>query len=273
MGFWWVLELHLLLLKLSARGVYFGKIWYVCIYESERYTLRVALKLCSRPYAAPLQHHGPLSPWMGDWAEWVQWADWVNAIAQTQVHFTSSFKDLQLKNRKSTLFSLVRDQCGTEKELFCATLVAPNGKKVLFNFSTWWKVSNEEVKCTCVCVIASTQSAHCTHSAQSPIFGEVGRGAAVAPRTADITQERYVLSYFLVCQQAAGRNRKWFSSDSAPPTGPRNFSRQTAFRSRHFSARLAFAQWPHSVSALLLGRTLSERIPDISQRIFFPLIY
>ena len=35
--------------------------------------------------------------------------------------------------------------------------------------------NNEKLKWTCVCVIASAQSAHCTHSAQSPIDGGSGR--------------------------------------------------------------------------------------------------
>ena len=45
-----------------------------------------------------------------------------------------------------------------------------NENKVLFNVSTCWRSLNEGVKCSCVCIIASTQSAHCTHSAQSPIY-------------------------------------------------------------------------------------------------------
>ena len=79
----------------------------------------VALKLLSRPYAAPLQPHDPLPPWMGDWAEWVQWADWVNAITQTHLHFTSSFRDLQhVEKWEIYFFSVQCDQCGTKKELF-----------------------------------------------------------------------------------------------------------------------------------------------------------
>ena len=136
---------------------------------------------------------------MGDWAEWMKWADWLNAITQTQLHFPSSFKVFQhVDKSKSTLFSFVRDQCGTKKVLFhfhissqsvtsdnkkvlsCVALVVPNGKKVLSHFSTCWKALNEELKYSCVCVIAFFQSAHCTHSAQSPIYGEVGHDAAVA---------------------------------------------------------------------------------------------
>ena len=147
---------------------------------------------------------------MGDWAEWVQWADWVDAVTQTQLHFTSSFKDFQCVGkwkvffpfgatsvaRKSTFpFSDVTDWLiavmKMEKSFFCATLVANKRKQSTFCFFNTLKSLNEEVKWSCICVIAFTQLAHCTHSAQSPIYGEVGHGAAVAPHRARNQLERY----------------------------------------------------------------------------------
>ena len=125
---------------------------------------------------------------MGDWAEWVQWAEWVNAITQTQLHVPSSFKDFQhVEKSKSTFFFVCsRPMCHKKvlssfhnrnqpvtsenrKVLFCATLVAPDGKKHFPTFSTYWKALNEELTCTSVWVIASVESAHYTHSTQSPI--------------------------------------------------------------------------------------------------------
>ena len=80
--------------------------------------------------------------------------------------------------QKSTfLFSNVTDWLRLSK--WKSTLFVPhwswtNENKVLFNFSTCWKSLNEELRCPCVCVIAHTQSAHCTHSAQSRIHGRSG---------------------------------------------------------------------------------------------------
>ena len=89
-----------------------------------------------------------------------------------------------LKNRKVLCFCLLATNVTQKKHfsIFIATinqshprikkcffvpLVATERNKLLFHFSTFWKALNEEVKCSCVCVISFTHSAHSAHSARS----------------------------------------------------------------------------------------------------------
>ena len=111
---------------------------------------------------------------MGDWAEWVQWADWEDAMTQTQLHFTSSFKVFQYVDQsESTLFSVRRDQCGTKKYFsvlgcdwliaamrmethsYCATLVANKRKQSTFRLINMLKTfewGSEMQLCLCNCI-------------------------------------------------------------------------------------------------------------------------
>ena len=149
------------------------------------HTHTVALRLLFGPYAAPLQHHGPLPPLMGDWAAW---ADWVDPITDTSAFeflfqsFSACWKmgksffhsvATSVAQRSTFLFSDVTDWLRLWK--WKSTFFVPhwprtNENKVLSHFSTCWRSSNGEVKC----VIAFTQSAHVNHSAQSPIYGGNG---------------------------------------------------------------------------------------------------
>ena len=118
---------------------------------------------------------------------------WMQSVRHSCISFPhSKIMNNENEKSKSTLFSFVHDQSGRKKMavffqshnqsvtsenrkvLFYATLVAPNGEKIIFfHCSTCWNV-------VYVCVIAFTQSAHFTHSAH--LWGrEVGHGAAVAP--------------------------------------------------------------------------------------------
>ena len=91
---------------------------------------------------------------MGDWAEWMPWADRVDAITQTPLHFTSSFKRFSAwrKLRKCS-FSVRRDQCGTKKVLFFSSMWligcgCKNGK-VLFSATL---VANKRKQSTRICL-------------------------------------------------------------------------------------------------------------------------
>ena len=83
--------------------------------------------------------------------------------------FATSVALFHFQSRNQSI-SHIREQ----KSNFFCHIGRAERKKSLSHFSACWKVLNAEVKRTFVYVIAFTQSAHCTHFAQSPIH--VGNG-------------------------------------------------------------------------------------------------
>ena len=162
-------------------------------------TSTVALKSLSRPYAAPLQHHGPLPPingrlgGMGD----MGWLGGCNHKDTSAFQFF--IQSFLICWKMGKYFSVRCDQCGTRKYLsilgsdwlriwqwkstsLCHTVFVCSRPKYFFDFLTCWKSSNEEVKYSCVCVIASTPvSPLHPFRPVAHLWGEVDHGAAVAP--------------------------------------------------------------------------------------------
>ena len=99
-----------------------------------------------------------------------------SVLRNGKMHFFL-FGATSVAQKRTFLFSDVTDWLRLWKwksHFFVPHWSRTNENKVLFDFSTCWQTLKEELKCPCICVIASTQSAHDTHSAQSPIYGGSG---------------------------------------------------------------------------------------------------